>query len=110
MEESLMPNWQRVAVGGGLRRSAADFPLHAGLVFRVFFGSSRSQIRHRSGPVMKISLAVLAIFSIADGFIELPPTLGNMHLFSEFLQSTLPSLWASVFPSSLIHWTHSQLY
>lgn len=75
------------ALAGALLTSLYTFRL----VFRVFFGSPRSQIKHHPGPAMKISLVVLAIFSIAGGFIELPKSLGNLHLFSDFLQSTLPS-------------------
>jgi NADH-quinone oxidoreductase subunit L len=60
------------------------------LVFRVFFGPSRVQVRKHPGGSMKTPLLVLAVLSIIAGFIELPRTLGGLHLFSDFLSTALP--------------------
>ena len=43
---------------------------------------------------MKIPLVVLAVLSIIGGFIELPATLGNMPIFSDFVNSALPPVRA----------------
>jgi NADH-quinone oxidoreductase subunit L len=39
---------------------------------------------------MAIPLIVLAILSIVGGFVELPETLGNLPLFSNFMQNVFP--------------------
>ena len=36
---------------------------------------------------MTIPLVILAFFSVAGGFVELPDTLGSSHLFSDFMKS-----------------------
>lgn len=60
------------------------------MVFLTFFGESKTHVTHRPGAAVLIPLAVLAFFSIAAGFIELPRTLGDKPLFSHFLSATLP--------------------
>ena len=41
---------------------------------------------------MKIPLAILALLSVAAGFIETPRGLGNVTLFSDFMESVMPAL------------------
>jgi NADH-quinone oxidoreductase subunit L len=75
------------ALAGALLTSLYTFRL----VFRVFFGPAHSPVHRRPGWSMKTPLVVLAILSLIAGFIEMPRTLGNTHLFSDFLQSALPA-------------------
>jgi len=60
------------------------------MVFRVFFGPVRTRVQKRPGGLIKIPLVVLAVMSLVAGFIELPRGLGDLHLFSRFLESALP--------------------
>jgi NADH-quinone oxidoreductase subunit L len=39
---------------------------------------------------MELPLGVLAVLSIIAGFVELPPALGNLHAFTNFLTPILP--------------------
>ncbi len=57
------------------------------MVFLTFFGESKTAVNHRPGPRMLAPLIVLAVLSIIGGFVELPQTLGNLPLFSDFLQT-----------------------
>ena len=75
------------ALAGALLTSLYTFRL----VFRVFFGPAHSTARRRPGGSMKTPLVVLAVLAMIAGFIEMPPSLGNTHLFSDFLQSALPA-------------------
>lgn len=56
------------------------------MVFITFFGEATREVTHRPGARMTIPLAVLAVLSIAGGFVQLPGTLGELPLFSDFLQ------------------------
>ncbi len=56
------------------------------MVFVTFFGESKMEVKWRPGFRTALPLAVLAIFSIIGGFIDLPENLGNIPLFSGFLQ------------------------
>ena len=60
------------------------------MVFVTFFGESRMEVSHRPGALMIVPLIILAVFSIIGGFVELPDTLGNLPLFSNFLQPVFP--------------------
>ena len=57
------------------------------MVFLTFFGGLKTPVSHKPGPRMIAPLIILAILSIIGGFVELPETLGNQPLFSNFLQS-----------------------
>jgi len=57
------------------------------MVFLTFFGGSITPISHKPGPRMLAPLIILAMLSIIGGFVELPETLGNRPLFSDFLQT-----------------------
>jgi NADH-quinone oxidoreductase subunit L len=61
------------------------------MVFVTFFGRAKAQAARRPGLPMKIPMIVLAILSLGAGFLELPSTLGNVPLFSDFLHSALPA-------------------
>jgi NADH-quinone oxidoreductase subunit L len=61
------------------------------MVILTFFGPANAQITHRPRLPMGIPLAVLGFLSLAAGFLEIPSTLGNVPLFSDFLHSALPA-------------------
>jgi NADH-quinone oxidoreductase subunit L len=71
------------------------------MVFLTFFGPANAQITQRPKLPMGIPLAVLALLSIAAGFLEIPSTLGNVPLFSDFLHSALPAL--TLIPARAAH-------
>jgi NADH-quinone oxidoreductase subunit L len=63
--------------------------------FRSIFIMFRSddqntQLEYHPGPAVKIALITLAVFSLVLGFIQLPPTLGHINLFTGFLDKVLP--------------------
>ena len=60
------------------------------MVFITFFGEAKMEISSRPGVRMAIPLIILAILSIVGGFVELPETLGNLPLFSNFMQNVFP--------------------
>ena len=69
------------------------------VVFLVFFGEARTATppeTRRPGLRITIPLVVLAAFSLVGGWIETPPFLGNLTLFSDFVQHTLP-------PTQIVH-------
>jgi NADH-quinone oxidoreductase subunit L len=67
------------------------------MVFITFFGPPNAQVDHRPGVRINLPLIVLAVLSLAAGFINLPYILGNLPLFSDFLHSALPA--ASILPA-----------
>ncbi len=56
------------------------------LIFLVFYGDMRTRPDRRPQWKMRTSLAVLAVFSIVAGFINLP----GSHQLSHFLEGALP--------------------
>lgn len=61
------------------------------MVFLTFFGQPHAEVDKRPGVRIGIPLVVLAALSVVGGLVELPDTLGNLPLFSEFLeQEALP--------------------
>jgi len=69
------------------------------VVFLVFFGEARAAMppeTRRPGLRITIPLVVLAAFSLVGGWIETPPFLGNLTLFSDFVQHALP-------PTQIVH-------
>jgi NADH-quinone oxidoreductase subunit L len=60
------------------------------MVFVTFYGATKQQISYRPGKCLLIPLVVLAVLSVIGGFVEIPETLGNLPLFSEFMHSALP--------------------
>jgi len=65
------------------------------MVFLTFFGEARQQVTHTPGWKIKVPLVILGFLSLCGGFIELPHTLGNLHLFSGFTERTLPGVQVS---------------
>jgi len=62
------------------------------MVFLTFAGPVRTPVTHRPGISMKLPLVILAILSLAAGFVEMPETLGGVHLFSRFISGALPEI------------------
>lgn len=64
--------------------------------FRMFFltfsGNAASRVSRKPGITMTIPLITLAVLSLAGGFIDLPETLGNLPLLTNFLYTALPPL------------------
>jgi len=56
------------------------------MVFVIFYGKTKMEVSHRPRLRMMVPLVILAVLSIIGGFVELPRTLCNMPLFSNFLQ------------------------
>lgn len=63
----------------------------ARMVILTFFGDARTEVGHKPGLLMTIPLGVLAVLSLAGGFIELPHNFAHFTLLSDFIGSTLPS-------------------
>jgi len=61
------------------------------MVFVTFFGNVGIEPAFRPGWRITLPLVVLAFFSFAGGFIELPHTMGNVTLFSDVIHHTLPA-------------------
>lgn len=66
------------------------------LVFTVFFGEAKTQIGSRPGLMMEGPLILLATGSLITGFLEVPRSLGDVPLFSEFTRSVLPSFETTI--------------
>jgi NADH-quinone oxidoreductase subunit L len=60
------------------------------LIFLVFFGDAKSRVSQKPGYAMKVPVIVLSVLSILGGFVDTPWFLGNVHRFSDFLQTSLP--------------------
>ena len=65
------------------------------MVFLTCFGAPMTPLTSHPKKSIRIPLITLAILSIIVGFIELPHNFGNVHLFSDFLESALPSFASS---------------
>ncbi len=61
------------------------------MVFLTFFGERKSEITKKPGLRILIPLVVLALLAAASGFLELPPSLGKLTLFTAFMHDSLPS-------------------
>jgi NADH-quinone oxidoreductase subunit L len=63
------------------------------MVFLTFFGAAHNRLEGRRTPLlMQAPLVILAGLSVVGGLVELPPTLGNLPLFSNFLRPVLPAV------------------
>jgi NADH-quinone oxidoreductase subunit L len=60
-------------------------------VFYVFFGKIKKPVEHRPHWVVNGPLIILAILSLIAGFLEIPATLVNVPLFSDFVGRALPN-------------------
>lgn len=62
------------------------------MIFVVFFGETKIQPAFKISKPMLIPIIILAVLSFAGGFIELPESIGNIHLFSNLLNNSLPAI------------------
>jgi NADH-quinone oxidoreductase subunit L len=60
------------------------------MVFITFFGEEKTNVHYKPGILILLPLIVLAILTTIGGFIQLPENLGNIKLFSSFIENTLP--------------------
>jgi NADH-quinone oxidoreductase subunit L len=75
------------ALAGALMTSIYTFRMF----FLCFEGRLGTPVSHRPGWTMTLPLVVLAVLSLAGGFLEIPHSFGGgVHLFSDFIQSALP--------------------
>jgi NADH-quinone oxidoreductase subunit L len=61
------------------------------MVILTFFGPAGMQAGRKPGWRMNLPMIVLAVLSLAAGFIELPKSLGNLPILSDFLTTALPA-------------------
>ena len=71
------------ALAGALLTSLYTFRM----VILTFFGPAGMQTGRKPGWRMNLPMVVLAVLSLAAGFIELPKSLGNLPILSDFLTS-----------------------
>jgi|WetSurSiteA1Bulk_404760.scaffolds.fasta_scaffold00032_14 NADH-quinone oxidoreductase subunit L len=62
------------------------------MIFITFFGEVKTQPAFLPGKLMTIPLIILAVLSVIGGFVELPESIGNIHLFSNLIDNTLPAI------------------
>jgi NADH-quinone oxidoreductase subunit L len=62
------------------------------MIFITFYGEAKTEPSFLPGKMMTLPLIILSILSIFGGFIELPASLGNIHLFSNLVDNTLPAI------------------
>jgi NADH-quinone oxidoreductase subunit L len=60
------------------------------MIFITFYGEAKTQPTFSPGKLMTVPLIILAVLSLVGGFIELPRSFGNIHLFSNLVDNTLP--------------------
>ena len=61
------------------------------VVFLAFMGEAKGQVTYRPTILVYIPLITLSVFSVVAGFVELPRTMGDLRLFSRFMETALPS-------------------
>jgi len=62
------------------------------MIFITFYGEAKSQPTFLPGKLMTVPLIILAVLSVIGGFIELPASMGNIHLFSNLVDNSLPAV------------------
>ncbi|MGB9119196.1 MAG: NADH-quinone oxidoreductase subunit L [Candidatus Angelobacter sp.] len=62
------------------------------VIFLVFFGEAKVRVVKRPGYKIQIPLMVLTVLSLVGGFVNLPPKLGNVPLFTRLLETALPPI------------------
>lgn len=60
------------------------------MIFITFYGEAKTQPSFLPGRLMTVPLVILSVLSLIGGFIELPASFGNLHLFSNLVDNTLP--------------------
>jgi NADH-quinone oxidoreductase subunit L len=62
------------------------------MIFLTFFGETKTQPAFLPGKMITIPLIILAVLSVFGGFVELPESIGKIHLFSNLVDNTLPAV------------------
>jgi NADH-quinone oxidoreductase subunit L len=62
------------------------------MIFITFYGEAKTQPSFLPGKLMTVPLIILAVLSLVGGFVELPASIGNIHLFSNLIDNTLPAI------------------
>jgi NADH-quinone oxidoreductase subunit L len=60
------------------------------MIFIAFYGEAKTEPSFLPGRLMTYPLIILAVLSLFGGFVELPASIGNIHLFSNLVDNTLP--------------------
>ncbi len=60
------------------------------LIFITFFGEARNEVSHTPHRRIRTALVVLGVLAVIGGFVEIPDTLGGVHVFTGFLDRALP--------------------
>lgn len=60
------------------------------MIFITFYGEAKTEPAFKPGKLMTVPLIILAVLSLIGGFIEMPGSSGNIHLFSNLVDNTLP--------------------
>jgi NADH-quinone oxidoreductase subunit L len=68
------------------------------MVFLAFFGEMKMPVTQKPGMAITISLVVLALFSLASGFLQMPALIAPVTAFSDFLSRSLPPAAAASAP------------
>lgn len=63
------------------------------VVFTASVAAAHTTVQHCPMRYMNITIIMLAVFSLIAGFMQLPDTLGNVKIFSQFTQRALPVQW-----------------
>jgi NADH-quinone oxidoreductase subunit L len=62
------------------------------MIFIIFFSEAKTQPAFLPGKLMTVPLIILAVLSVIGGFIEVPESIWNIHLFSNLVDNTLPAI------------------
>jgi NADH-quinone oxidoreductase subunit L len=62
------------------------------MIFITFYGEAKTQPSFLPGKLMTVPLIILSVLSLVGGFVELPSSMGNIHLFSNLVENTLPAI------------------
>jgi NADH-quinone oxidoreductase subunit L len=60
------------------------------MIFITFYGEAKTQPTFIPGKIMTVPVIILAVLSLVGGFVDLPASIGNIHLFSNLVDNTLP--------------------
>ncbi|HEY3278234.1 MAG TPA: NADH-quinone oxidoreductase subunit L [Syntrophorhabdaceae bacterium] len=58
--------------------------------FIIFFGKEKGMPEKGSHPAATISLVILSALALMGGYVETPPVLGGVGLFSRFMEKNFP--------------------
>ncbi len=61
------------------------------LIFLVFYGEEKTHVHKRPRWQMTVPVIVLCVCSIAGGFVNIPPSLGDVRVFDNFMHTALPA-------------------